>query len=157
MKLTAIAENPALKNANAGKYRYSLKFKGDHKNKKAAEYTSHISLVQALIEGLMQKKLMSEQDINATRAAGSYLLTIEVTDIADDKEIQALLAKSNLKGRYSIKNKIEVDGMKFIICREWTKERVDKLIARTSDVCTVRRLETPDGIDADASDDSTEE
>lgn len=146
MKLTSIVENPSLKNIQRGKYRYSLRFKGD---RKPHVYTGHMDLVHALIKGLLEKGMMSEEDISATRAAGSYLLTVEVTDCKDDEEIKSLLHKSGLKTRYSVKHKVNFNNQVFIVCREWTAKRVDKLITATKDFCTVERLESPENTDID--------
>lgn len=141
MKLTDIVKNPELKNAGIGKYRYSIKFKGD---RKPIEVDGHMGAVHTIVDGLLNKKMMTVKQLHEIRACASYHLLVEVTDLKSDDEIKQTLVKAGWKNRYSLKHKIHENNRIHVVCREWVTKRVDKLIAGVSDFCTVTRIQTPE-------------
>ena len=148
MKLTDVARDPSLKSSGNPGYKYSVKIKGE---KKAKMVNGHMGAVFEIVEGILKNKLMTEQELLNIRASASYHLLMEVTDLADDGAIKDALASAGWSKRYNIKRKIEIEGevsgkavtRKYIVCREWVTKRIDKLIAGTSHVCKVERIEQP--------------
>lgn len=138
MKLTEIIQNPSLNSKGIIKYHYQIKFKDE--STKPVVVEGHMNAIYVIVNKLLQKELMNEQELHQLRACSSYHLLIDVTNLKNDTEIKNKLIEARWKNRYSLKHKINHNKKIYIICREWTVKRVDKFIEQVSKFCIINRL-----------------
>lgn len=143
MKLSSIAKDPSLKNIGKPGYKYSLNFKD---NSKKVETFGHMSTVFELVKGLLERKLMTADELMQLKAISGYHFMIEVTDYKDDDAIKAELVNVKWNARYSLSDKyrIKFDNKEYILVREWTAQRIDKLIKLVENFCKVSRISGPE-------------
>jgi hypothetical protein len=133
MKLSTIASDPSLAKSNSrSKYSYIIRF-----NKKEYVCGSHVETVTQILRLLAESKFVNLDDIEETERLAGFPLLISVTDLGTEENVKKLIAESipKYKNRYAISAMLTVNEEKWIVCREWTCERVDKFVSKFTDLC----------------------
>ena len=136
MKLTAINANPSLKSSNKKSFSYDVTIAPA---KKATTFSSMVEAVHHITSTLLEKKKLTVEELNKLNPISSYELLLEVTDVKDDEQIKKLLKEIKWNGRYSMKLKVSHDKKQFLVCREWTEDRLKKLAGKLDGVTVTKK------------------
>ena len=127
MKLTSIIADPTLASSSKSRYQYEILIKGQ---KQICQ--SHVETVIAVLKMMADEKLIDLADIEEKEKVAGFHLVLDVTDITTDSEIGNIINTQfpKYRNRYQVKKLLTVGKSKYIVCREWTVDRVDKFIEK---------------------------
>lgn len=128
MKLTSIIADPSLvKSSSKSKYSYKIQFQ-----KKETVCGSHVDSVINVLRLLAESEIINLEELENTERLAGFHLLLDVTDLGSEDQIKKMITDQipKYKNRYAISSSLTVKDTKYIVCREWTCERVDKFMNR---------------------------
>jgi hypothetical protein len=125
MKLSKLIANPELATSSKSRYQYEILIRGEK-----TICSSHVETVITTLKLLADKKIINLTDIEESEKIAGFNLILDVSDLKAD-EIPDMMKTFNdgkWKNRYQVKKLLVVGKSSYIVCREWTVERVDDFV-----------------------------
>ena len=144
MKLTNAIANPSSIKSSKSKYQYNVLIRGEKK-----VCSSHVEAVITTLKLLADKELIDLSVLEENEVLAGFPLLLDVTDIKNKNDIPDMLKKEcegRFKNRYQAKKLLVVNESTYIVCNQWTVERIDKffnkMLAVANEKCNKKDLST---------------